>query len=67
MVLVPSSWAHVLFDTGESHYFIYALFASILGLEFETLDSVMSMGVLLGRDCKLSYGCSFVRIEIYGQ
>ena len=66
MVLVSSSWAHVLFDTGASHSFISRLFASILGLEFETLDSVMSVGVPLGRDYKLSYGCSSVSVEIGG-
>ena len=67
MVLVSSSWAHVLFDTSESHSFISALFVSILGMGFETLDSVMSVGVPLGRDCELSYGCSSVRIEIGGR
>ena len=67
MVLVSSSWAHVLFDTSASHSFISTLFTSILGLEFETLSLVMSVGVLFGRDCELSYGCSFVRIEIGGR
>ena len=56
-----------MFDTGASYSFISALFVSILGLEFETLDSVMSVGVPLGRDCELSYGCSSVRIEIGGR
>ena len=67
IVLVSSSWAHILFDTGESHSFIFALFLSILGLEFETLDLVISMGVPLGKGCELSYGCSFVRVKISGQ
>ena len=67
LVLVSSSWAHVLFDTSASHSFISALFASILRLEFETLGSVMSVGVPLGRDCELSYGCNSVRIEIGGR
>ena len=47
MILVFSSWAHILFDTGASHSFISALFASILGLELETLNSVMSVGIPL--------------------
>ena len=67
MILVSSSSAYALFDTGASHYFISTLFTGILGLEFETLDSVMSVGVLLGRDYELSYGCSSVRVEIGGR
>ena len=47
MILVSSSWAHILFDTGASHSFISTLFASILGLELETLNSVMSVGIPL--------------------
>ena len=67
MILVSNSWAHVLFDTEASHSFIFAFFVSIVGLEFETLDSVMSMGVPLGRDCELSYGYSSVRVEVGGR
>ena len=64
MVLVSDSWAHTLFDTGASHSFILALFVSMLGLEYEPLDSTLSMGLSLGRDCKLSYYCGLVHIEI---
>ena len=64
MILISSSWAHALFDTGASHSFISALFARMLGLEYELLDSVMSVGVPLGRYCELSYHCSSVHIEI---
>ena len=64
MILVSSSWAHTLFDTGASHSFISILFASILGLEHELLDSTLSVGVLLGQDCELSYYCSSVRIVV---
>ena len=53
-----------MFDTGASHSFISILFASMLGLEPEPLDSTLSVGVPLGRDCELSYCCSLVRIEI---
>ena len=67
MVLVSSSWAHVLFDNGASYSFISTLFVSILGLEFEILDLVMSVGVPLGRDCELSYGCSSVCVKIGGR
>ena len=67
MILVSNFWAHVLFDTSASHSFIYALFVSILGLEFKTLDSMMSVGIPLGRDCKLSYGYSSISIEIGGR
>ena len=67
MILISSSWTHVLFDTSASHSFIFALFFNILGLEFGTLDLVMSMGVPLGRDCKLSYGYSSVCIKIGGR
>ena len=35
MILVSSSWAHTLFDTGVSHLFISVLFPSMLGLEYE--------------------------------
>ena len=64
MVLVSSSWAHTLFDTNASYSFISVLFASMLGLEPKLLDSTLSVGVLLGRDCELSYHCNSVRIEI---
>ena len=64
VVLVSSSLAHTLFDTGVSHSFISILFASMLGLEPEPLDSTLSMGVPLGRDCEFSYRYSSVRIDI---
>ena len=64
MVLISSSWAHTLFDTGASYSFISILFASMLGLEHEPLDSILSVGVPLGRDYELSYCCSSARIEI---
>ena len=48
MVLVSSSWAHTLFDTSASHSFILVSFTSMLGFEYEPLDSILSMGVLLG-------------------
>ena len=64
MVLISSSWAHTLFDTSASHLFISILFASMLGLEHDPLDSTLSVGVPLGRDYELSYRCSLMRIEI---
>ena len=64
MILFSSSWAHTLFDTGASHSFISVLFARMLGLKYESLDSVMSVGVPLGRDCELLHRSSSVRIEI---
>ena len=64
MVLVSSSWAHTLFDTSASHSFISILFASMLGLEHELLDSTLSVRIPLGRDYELSYCCSSVCIEI---
>ena len=45
MVLVSSSSAHTLFDTGASYSFILVLFVSMLGLEYEPLDSTLSVGV----------------------
>ena len=48
MVLVSSSWAHTLLDTSASHSFILVSFMSMLGFEYEPLDSILSMGVLLG-------------------
>ena len=47
MLLVSSSWAHVLFDSGASHSFISMLFVSVLGLEYEPLEFTLSMGVPL--------------------
>ena len=64
MVLVSSSWAHTLFDTVTSHSFISILFASMLGLKHEPLDSILNVGVPLGRDYELFYRYSLVRIEI---
>ena len=55
VILVSSSWARMLFDTSASHSFISIPFVSMLGLEYEPLDSTLSMGVPLGLDCKLSY------------
>lgn len=67
IVLISSSWAHVLFDDGESYSFISVLFVNMHGLDFETLDLVTSVGVPLGKDCDLSFGYSLVHIEIGGQ
>ena len=64
MVLVSSSWAHTLFDIGASHSFTSVIFVGMLGLECESLDSPLSVGVPLGRDCELLYRCRLVRIEI---
>ena len=36
----------------------------MLGLEYEPLNSVISIGVPLGWDCELSHRFSLVRIEI---
>ena len=47
MVLVFSSWSHTLFDIGASHSSISILFASMLGLEYESLDSTLSVKVHL--------------------
>ena len=67
MLLVSSSWAHVLFDTGASHSFISMLFVSMLGLEYEPLESTLSVGVPQGRDCELSFQCSAVWIDVGGR
>lgn len=53
-----------MFDTGALHSFISVLFASMLGLKYESLDFTLSAGVLLGRDCELSYRCNLVHIKI---
>ena len=57
MLLVSSSWAPILFDTGAPHLFISMLFVSMFGLECEPLESALSVGVPLGRDCELSFQC----------
>ena len=67
MLLVSSSWAHILFDAGASHSFISMLFVSMLRLEYEPLESTLSVGVPLGRDCELSFQCSAVRIDVGGR
>lgn len=66
ILLVSSSWATVMFDTGASYSFISMLFASILGLEYEPLDSMLSVCVSLGNDYKLFFLCSLVRINTNG-
>ena len=48
MALVSSSWAHILFDTSASHSFISILFASMLGLKHEPLDSTFECGSTIG-------------------
>ena len=67
MLPISSSLAHVLFDMGASHSFICMLFASILGLEYEPLESTLSVGVSLGRDCELFFQCGSVWIDIRGR
>ena len=67
MILISSSWAHVLFDTGELHLFIFSLFANKQGLEFETLGLVLNVRVSLEKDCELSFGCNLVHNKIGGQ
>ena len=64
MVLVSSSSTHTLFDTGATHSFILVLFVSMLGLDYEPLDSTLSVGVPLGWECELSYHYNSVYIEI---
>ena len=64
MVLVSSSWSHTLFDTGAFHSLISILFVSMLHLEYEPLDSNLSVEVPLGRHCELLYHCGLMRIEI---
>ena len=66
MILVSNSWAHTLFDNGESHSFISISFVSMLALEYETLDSTLSVGVPLGKDCELSFRSNSICIEIDG-
>ena len=67
MLLVSSSWAYVLFDISASHSFISMLFANMPELEYEPLESTLSVGVQLDRDCDLSFRCSSVRIDISGR
>ena len=66
MLLFSNYWAHVLFDTGASHSFTSILFMSMLGLEYETLESTLSVGVPLGRDYELSFQCSVIQIDVGG-
>ena len=67
MLLVSNSWAHVLFDTSAPHSFISMSFVTKFGLEFESLESTLCVGVPLGRDCELSLQCSSIHINIDGQ
>ena len=67
MLLVSSSWTYVLFDTGASYSFISIMFVSMLGLVYKPLESTLSVGVSLGRDCELSFQCSAVWIDVEGQ
>ena len=64
MVLVSSSLPYTLVDTGASHSFISVLFTSMLGLEYEWIDCILSVYVPLGRDYELSCCDSLVYIEI---
>ena len=43
------------------------MFVSMLGLEYEPLESALSVGVPLGRDCELSFWYGLVQIDIRGQ
>ena len=64
LVLVSSFWVYTLFDTSMSHSFISVLFTSTLGVEYEPLDSTLSVGVHLGQDYELSKCFNLVHIEI---
>ena len=60
MRLLSSSLAHVLFDIAASHSFISMLFVSMLGLDYETVESTLSVGIPLGTYCELFFQCSLI-------
>ena len=57
IILISSSMAHVLFDTGTSHSFISEHFAHILGLGIESLDIPVSVNSPL-RKLNISTMCN---------
>ncbi|XP_006854885.2 uncharacterized protein LOC18444659, partial [Amborella trichopoda] len=66
MVLISHSWAHVLFDTGASHSFISLMFASMLGLSWETFSPALHLSVPMGGHGEVSTICRSVCIVFEG-
>ncbi|XP_060967115.1 uncharacterized protein LOC133035345 [Cannabis sativa] len=64
MVLISHSWAHVLFDTGASHSFISLMFASMLGLSWETFSPALHLSVPMGGHGEAIVDCSRNRVTL---
>ncbi|XP_062075627.1 uncharacterized protein LOC133779722 [Humulus lupulus] len=66
MVLISHSWAHVLFDIGVSHSFISLMFASMLGLSWETFSTTLQLSVPMGGHGEVSTICKSFCIVLEG-
>ena len=64
MILISSSWAHVLFDTGASHYFVSASLVRALQLHIEECDSPLVLSTLMGRLSKVILICKTCHLFI---
>lgn len=56
-ILVSHSSTHMLFDIRASHSFISLLFASILGLEYDTSYPSLILKTSMGGVCDISAIC----------
>ena len=62
MILVYSTWVHVLFDTGTTHSFISASYPNALGLKKEMVENLLLIKSHMGTDSrvdKICKGCVF--------
>ncbi|KAI5335906.1 hypothetical protein L3X38_026040 [Prunus dulcis] len=62
--LVFNPWARILFDPGATNSFIYVSFASILGLEYEFMKSLLMIGSPLGKCVEVNKLCRSCPREI---
>ena len=66
IILCFSTWAHVLFDSGASHSFIPATFASMLNLEFVPLQCSLYVETPIGGKMESKWVCNACVLYIGG-
>ena len=62
MILCFSTWAHVLFDLGATHSFIFTSFASMLDIEFVPLHCSLCVETPMGGKVETKRVCFILGI-----
>ena len=65
-ILISNTWASALFDTGASHSFLSATFASSVGLETEVLSLPFSIYSPVGSSSSIQWVAKRCKVEIAG-